>query len=107
LASLVVSSANVLLLDEPTTTSTRSREEVLAAIRTYEGGIVLVTHDEGAVQALHPDRCYPARRHRGTVEREYSELVALAYALRSVRSVEQAPLSAADTLASRRGAHQR
>ncbi len=57
LASLVVSSANVLLLDEPTNNlDPASREEVLAAIRTYEGAIVLVTHDEGAVRALEPDR---------------------------------------------------
>ena len=57
LASLVVSSANVLLLDEPTNNlDPASREEVLEAIRTYEGAIVLVTHDEGAVRALQPDR---------------------------------------------------
>jgi ATPase subunit of ABC transporter with duplicated ATPase domains len=57
LASLVVSSANVLLLDEPTNNlDPASREEVLAAIRTYEGAIILVTHDEGAVLALEPDR---------------------------------------------------
>jgi ATPase subunit of ABC transporter with duplicated ATPase domains len=57
LASLVVSSANVLLLDEPTNNlDPASREEVLAAIRRYEGAIVLVTHDEGAVLALEPDR---------------------------------------------------
>jgi ATPase subunit of ABC transporter with duplicated ATPase domains len=57
LAALVVSSANVLLLDEPTNNlDPASREEVLAAIRSYEGAIVLVTHDEGAVLALEPDR---------------------------------------------------
>jgi ATPase subunit of ABC transporter with duplicated ATPase domains len=57
LASLVVSSANVLLLDEPTNNlDPASREEVLAAIRTYEGAMILVTHDEGAVRALEPDR---------------------------------------------------
>ncbi|HEY7044616.1 MAG TPA: ABC-F family ATP-binding cassette domain-containing protein [Nocardioidaceae bacterium] len=57
LATLVVSTANVLLLDEPTNNlDPASREEVLAAIRSYEGAIVLVTHDEGAVQALQPDR---------------------------------------------------
>jgi ATPase subunit of ABC transporter with duplicated ATPase domains len=57
LAILVVSSANVLLLDEPTNNlDPASREEVLAAIRTYKGAIVLVTHDEGAVHALEPDR---------------------------------------------------
>jgi ATPase subunit of ABC transporter with duplicated ATPase domains len=57
LAVLVVSSANVLLLDEPTNNlDPASREEVLAAIRSYTGAIVLVTHDEGAVHALQPDR---------------------------------------------------
>ncbi len=57
MATLVVSSANVLLLDEPTNNlDPASREEVLAAIRAYEGAIVLVTHDEGAVTALDPDR---------------------------------------------------
>ncbi|GAB7006022.1 ABC-F family ATP-binding cassette domain-containing protein [Nocardioides sp. AN3] len=57
LASLVVSAANVLLLDEPTNNlDPASREEVLNAIRRYEGAIILVTHDEGAVQALEPDR---------------------------------------------------
>lgn len=57
LATLVVSSANVLLLDEPTNNlDPASREEVLAAIRQYAGAIVLVTHDEGAVHALEPDR---------------------------------------------------
>ncbi|HET7357502.1 MAG TPA: ABC-F family ATP-binding cassette domain-containing protein [Nocardioidaceae bacterium] len=57
LAILVVSSANVLLLDEPTNNlDPASREEVLGAIRAYQGAIVLVTHDEGAVQALEPDR---------------------------------------------------
>jgi ATPase subunit of ABC transporter with duplicated ATPase domains len=57
LATLVVSSANVLLLDEPTNNlDPASREEVLAALRTYPGAIVLVTHDEGAVDALAPER---------------------------------------------------
>ncbi len=57
LAGLIVSSANVLLLDEPTNNlDPASREEVLDAIRRYEGAIVLVSHDEGAVRALDPDR---------------------------------------------------
>ena len=57
LATLVVSAANVLLLDEPTNNlDPASRQEVLGAIRSYAGAIVLVTHDEGAVTALHPDR---------------------------------------------------
>ncbi|MGZ5405748.1 MAG: ABC transporter ATP-binding protein, partial [Nocardioides sp.] len=45
------------LLDEPTNNlDPASREEVLAAIREYAGAIILVTHDEGAVRALEPDR---------------------------------------------------
>src|ERR1700678_1167911 len=57
LALLVVSGANVLLLDEPTNNlDPASREEVLAALRGYKGAIVLVTHDEGAVEALSPER---------------------------------------------------
>jgi ATPase subunit of ABC transporter with duplicated ATPase domains len=54
---LVVSGANVLLLDEPTNNlDPASRHEVLGALRRYEGAVVLVTHDEGAVQALDPER---------------------------------------------------
>ena len=57
LATLVVSAANVLLLDEPTNNlDPASREEVLGALRSYEGAIVLVSHDEGAVDALDPER---------------------------------------------------
>ena len=54
---LVVSSANVLLLDEPTNNlDPASREEILGALRTFKGAVVLVTHDEGAVAALEPER---------------------------------------------------
>ncbi|MHB1062994.1 MAG: ABC-F family ATP-binding cassette domain-containing protein [Georgenia sp.] len=57
LAVLVVSSANVLLLDEPTNNlDPASREEILGALASFTGAVVLVTHDEGAVQALNPDR---------------------------------------------------
>ncbi|MFS0701744.1 ribosomal protection-like ABC-F family protein [Cellulomonas sp. 179-A 4D5 NHS] len=57
LAALVVSSANVLLLDEPTNNlDPASREEILAALRGYTGAVVLVSHDEGAVAALNPER---------------------------------------------------
>ena len=57
LALLVVSSANVLLLDEPTNNlDPASREEILGALSTFKGAVVLVTHDEGAVDALQPER---------------------------------------------------
>jgi ATPase subunit of ABC transporter with duplicated ATPase domains len=80
LASLVVSSANVLLLDEPTNNlDPASREEVLAAIRSYEGAIILVTHDEGAVTALEPDRVLILPEGVEDLwNAEYADLVALA-----------------------------
>jgi ATPase subunit of ABC transporter with duplicated ATPase domains len=57
LAALVSSRANVLLLDEPTNNlDPQSREQVLDALRTYTGAVVLVTHDPGAVKALEPER---------------------------------------------------
>jgi len=57
LATLVVSSANVLMLDEPTNNlDPASREEILGALQTFKGAVILVTHDEGAVDALQPER---------------------------------------------------
>jgi ATPase subunit of ABC transporter with duplicated ATPase domains len=57
LATIVVSSANVLLLDEPTNNlDPASREEILGALNSFLGAVVLVSHDEGAVRALNADR---------------------------------------------------
>jgi ATPase subunit of ABC transporter with duplicated ATPase domains len=57
LAMIVVSGANVLLLDEPTNNlDPASREEILDALANYSGAVVLVSHDEGAVEALNPER---------------------------------------------------
>ncbi|MDN3937829.1 MULTISPECIES: ABC-F family ATP-binding cassette domain-containing protein [unclassified Arthrobacter] len=57
LATIVASSANVLLLDEPTNNlDPASRGEILGALRNYTGAVVLVSHDEGAVEALNPER---------------------------------------------------
>ncbi|WP_298886307.1 ABC-F family ATP-binding cassette domain-containing protein [uncultured Serinicoccus sp.] len=80
LATLVVSAANVLLLDEPTNNlDPASREEVLSALRSYEGAVVLVSHDEGAVQALEPERVLLLPD--GVEDlwgRDYEDLIALA-----------------------------
>jgi ATPase subunit of ABC transporter with duplicated ATPase domains len=57
LAMIVVSGANVLLLDEPTNNlDPASRLEILDALANYAGAVVLVSHDEGAVEALNPER---------------------------------------------------
>jgi ATPase subunit of ABC transporter with duplicated ATPase domains len=80
LARLVVSGSNVLLLDEPTNNlDPASREEILRALATYEGAVVLVSHDEGAVEALAPERVLILPD--GVEDlwgRDYQELVALA-----------------------------
>jgi ATPase subunit of ABC transporter with duplicated ATPase domains len=80
LAMLVVSAANVLLLDEPTNNlDPASREEILGALRTYKGAVVLVSHDEGAVAALEPERVLllpdGVEDHWGP---DYMDLIALA-----------------------------
>jgi ATPase subunit of ABC transporter with duplicated ATPase domains len=57
LATIVASSANVLLLDEPTNNlDLASRAEILGALSNFTGAVVMVSHDEGAVSALNPDR---------------------------------------------------
>ena len=80
LALLAVSGANVLLLDEPTNNlDPASRQEILAALRRYQGAIVLVTHDEGAVQALQPERVILLPDGvEDTWNEDLAELVALA-----------------------------
>ncbi len=80
LAGLVASTANVLLLDEPTNNlDPASREQVLDALRSYVGAVVLVTHDPGAAEALEPQRV--VLLPDGTEDHwseEYSSLIELA-----------------------------
>jgi ATPase subunit of ABC transporter with duplicated ATPase domains len=80
LATLVVSGANVLLLDEPTNNlDPASRAEVLDALHRYRGAVVLVTHDEGAVEALAPERVVLLPDGDEDLwNRDYLDLVALA-----------------------------
>ena len=80
LAILVVSKANVLLLDEPTNNlDPSSREEILSALRSFTGAIVLVTHDDGAVDALGPERVLLLPDGVEDLwNSDYAELVALA-----------------------------
>jgi ATPase subunit of ABC transporter with duplicated ATPase domains len=80
LAALVVSSANVLLLDEPTNNlDPASREEILRALGEYRGAVVLVTHDEGAVAALAPERVLILPDGvEDLYSGEYADLIALA-----------------------------
>jgi ATPase subunit of ABC transporter with duplicated ATPase domains len=80
LAILVVSKANVLLLDEPTNNlDPASREEILSALRSFTGAIVLVTHDDGAVDALGPERVLLLPDGVEDLwNSDYAELVALA-----------------------------
>lgn len=80
LATLVVSAANVLLLDEPTNNlDPASRDEILDALAHYAGAVVLVSHDEGAVEALNPERVLilpdGVEDHWN---KDYAELVSLA-----------------------------
>ena len=80
LALLVVSGANVLLLDEPTNNlDPASREEILSALAGFRGAIVLVTHDEGAVDALSPERVIVLPEGtEDTWSADFADLVALA-----------------------------
>lgn len=79
LAGLVASTANVLLLDEPTNNlDPASREQVLDALRSYRGAVVLVTHDPGAAAALGPQRVVLSDGTEDYWSDEYRDLIELA-----------------------------
>ena len=57
LAKLLINELDLILLDEPTNNlDPASREEILGALGEYQGAVIMVSHDEGAVQALKPER---------------------------------------------------
>jgi len=57
LARLVLGRHNVLLLDEPTNNlDVQAVEAVRAALETYRGSVILVSHDTPFVQSFEPDR---------------------------------------------------
>jgi ATPase subunit of ABC transporter with duplicated ATPase domains len=79
LARLVVSQHNVLFLDEPTNNlDVQAVEAVRAALETYAGAVVLVSHDTPFVESFEPDRVLVMPD--GTVDvwsEEYLDLVEL------------------------------
>ena len=80
LGILVAGRHNVLLLDEPTNNlDPGSREAVAEGLRTWEGSIILVSHDADFVRDLQPDRVL--FMPDGTVDHwsdDHLDLVALA-----------------------------
>jgi ATPase subunit of ABC transporter with duplicated ATPase domains len=57
LAQLVVGRHNVLLLDEPTNNlDPQAKEALLAALHSYSGTLIVVSHDTDFVAELSPDR---------------------------------------------------
>lgn len=80
LAMLMVGRNNVLLLDEPTNNlDPHSREAVAAALESWKGTIIMVSHDEEFVKRLNPTKVI--LMPDGQVDyfsREWLELVSLA-----------------------------
>ena len=79
LARLVVGRHNVLLLDEPTNNlDVQAVEAVRAALASFKGGIVLVSHDTPFVQRFQPDRVLVMPEGKLDVwSEDYVDLVAL------------------------------
>jgi ATPase subunit of ABC transporter with duplicated ATPase domains len=79
LARLAVGRQNVLMLDEPTNNlDVQAVEAVRAALATYKGAVVLVSHDTPFVASFEPDRVLVMPDGSLDVwSEEYLELVAL------------------------------
>ena len=60
LARLMVGGYNTLLLDEPTNNlDPASRDQVCEALTSYQGTLIIVSHDTEFVEALEPDLALP------------------------------------------------
>ena len=60
LARLMVGGYNTLLLDEPTNNlDPASRDQVCEALTSYQGTLIIVSHDTDFVEALEPDLALP------------------------------------------------
>jgi ATPase subunit of ABC transporter with duplicated ATPase domains len=77
LARLMVGGYNTLLLDEPTNNlDPASRDQVCEALTSYQGTLIIVSHDTDFVEALEPDLALPlAQGHVRYFEQSHLAMV--------------------------------
>lgn len=68
LAQILLTPANLLLLDEPTHhLDMESVQALMSAIQRFEGAVILVTHDESVLEALKPEKLVVCRQSQQRV----------------------------------------